>query len=78
MTIAEQLRQEGIQQGIRQWIQQGEVQGQRKLLFRQLTAKFGKLDPDVLERVEQADVPTLDRLAEKVLTASSLTDVFDD
>ncbi len=86
MTIAEQLRQQGmqqgmqqgIQQGIQQGMQQGEIKGRRELLLRQLTAKFGMLDSFVIERIEQADGPTLDRLGEKVITASSLTEVFDD
>ena len=82
MTIAEQLRQQGMQQGIQQGIQQGmqqgEIKGRRELLLRQLTAKFGMLDSFVIERIEQADGPTLDRLCEKVITASSLTEVFDD
>jgi predicted transposase YdaD len=74
MTIAEQLRQEGLQEGL----QEGELRGRRALLRRQLEAKFGKLGPQLLERLDAAGAEALDRLAERVLSASSLEELFGD
>lgn len=70
MTIAEQLRQEGLQQGLQQ--------GQRAVLQHQLEVKFGPLDAEVRRRIEEADTAALERLAERVVTASSLEDVFEE
>jgi hypothetical protein len=69
MTIAEQLRQEGLQEGL---------QRLRRLVRRQLELKFGSLDGEVRRRIDEADTPELERLAERVVTASSLDDVFDE
>jgi predicted transposase YdaD len=72
MTIAEQLRQKGLQQGLQQGLQRGQVRALRK----QLELRFGTLDQSVLQRLEAADEETLDRYVERVLTASSLDEVF--
>jgi len=64
MTIAEQLRQQGLQQG------------QRELLLEQLRMKFGELDDRVMRRLEIADSSALKRYAQCVLTATDLEDVF--
>jgi predicted transposase YdaD len=72
MTVAEQLRQQGERRGLQQGLQRGRVQ----TLRRQLELRFGALDESVLERLENADEQALDRYVERVLTASSLDEVF--
>jgi predicted transposase YdaD len=67
MTIAEQLRQEGLQEGL---------QRQRALLRRLIVLKFGELHPSLHQRLAQADFDALDRLAERVVTASSLEELL--
>ena len=74
MAIAEQLRQEGLQEGLHQGLQRGQVQ----TLRRQLSLRFGELDEAVLTRLESADAASLDRYAERILTASSVEELFAD
>ena len=70
MTVAEQLRQEGIQQGI----QQGEIQVVNKLL----QLKFGQEAESHHARLAQLSPIELETLVEKVMKASSLEEVFAD
>jgi len=68
--------QEGVQQGLQQGIQQGLQQGEARLLARQLQLKFGTLSPDMLQRLADADEPTLLAWSERLLTANRLEDVL--
>ena len=82
--FAERFREEGIQQGMQQGIEQGMQkglpqglqQGEARLLARQLQLKFGTLRPDVLQRLAEADEPTLLAWSERLLTANRLDDVL--
>jgi predicted transposase YdaD len=76
MTAAEQLIQQGRAEGISQGILQGLQQGKRGVLRRQLELKFGALSADAIAQLESADEPTLERYAERVITATVLSDVF--
>lgn len=82
MTIAEQLRQaglqEGLQQGLQQGMQQGMQRGQVQTLRKQLILRFGELGEATLTRLESADSASLDRYAERILTASSIDELFAD
>lgn len=90
MTIAEQLRQEGLKQGLQQGreqgreqgLQQGEVKGRmkgrREVLIRLMEIKFGELDAEMRRRMERADSAELDCMAERLLTAETLTEVLED
>ncbi len=60
MTGGEKLRQEG----------------QRRALLRLLRRKFGPLPPDAQGRVAAADEATLDLWTDRVLTATSLDEVW--
>ena len=70
MTLAQQLRQEG-------W-KEGRPDGQRELLQELLRGKFGVLDLTARERLEAADEPALKRYGLKLLTASTVDEVFED
>lgn len=59
-------------------IQQGIQQGERALLARMLTKRFGPLPDWAGRRLEQADVQILEHWAERVLDADCLEDVFID
>lgn len=76
-TIAQALIEKGIEQGIEQGIETGQLRGRRDLVARLLAFKFPDLDDDARARVEAADAAQLDRWAERVLTASTLADVFE-
>lgn len=80
MTIAEQWEQRGMQKGLEQGLEQGREQGHRQALLatlrKQLELRFGPLDAADLARLEAADVDSLDRSAERVLTATTVNEVL--
>ena len=59
-TIADQLREEG----------------RIELLMRQVRKRFGEIPPAVEERIRAADRDTLDRWAERILTATTIDELF--
>ncbi len=67
MTIAEELRAEGLQQGF----EQGIVQGLRQTLEKLMTLKFGPLSDALSARIEAAELDGLDRWLGRILTADS-------
>ena len=69
MTLAQQFRQEGHQEG--------QLLGERLLLERQLTRKFGRLDEQIQEKLTLASQQELERWSEQVLDADTLDQVFD-
>jgi predicted transposase/invertase (TIGR01784 family) len=68
--------QQGFQQGIEQGIEQGTLEGECKLLIRQLTKKFGVLSEMYVARIKQADQDTLLQWGERVLEAKTLEKIF--
>ena len=72
--VAKTAGQRLIQQGLRQGMQQG----QARLLLKQLHLRFGDLSPEAVARIQGADDVALDRLSERIITAKTLGDVFDD
>ena len=73
MTIAEQLRQEGLQQGVQQGVQQEALQ----LVVKLLEKKFSPLTGSHQRILEGLPVSELESLAERILDASGLEEVFD-
>src|SRR5512132_1485497 len=69
VTLADRLREEGRQKG--------ERTGERKLLLKQLTLRFGTLPDAALARVNAAGVEQLEAWAERVLTALTLAEVIE-
>jgi hypothetical protein len=67
---------DGIEQGIEKGLEQGRVQGKAELLHRLLTLKFGSLPADVAGRVASATDEELANWADRVLSASTLENVF--
>ncbi|HEY6557006.1 MAG TPA: Rpn family recombination-promoting nuclease/putative transposase [Polyangiaceae bacterium] len=79
MTIAEEMRQLGLEQGMQQGLEQGMQQGlqsQRALLIEQLRIKFGNVDEHVVQLLDAANEPALKRYARRIISASTLTEVF--
>ncbi|WP_372609848.1 DUF4351 domain-containing protein, partial [Halomonas sp.] len=51
-------------------------QGEQTLLRKQLVRRFGPLDDQMQQRLEQATTDELERWAENLLEAQSLAEVF--
>jgi flagellar biosynthesis/type III secretory pathway protein FliH len=70
--FAERFIAQGMEKGLERGIRQGETQ----VLLRQLASRFGNLPDSVQARVESADADLLMRWSERILTASTLDEVF--
>ncbi len=73
MTIAEQLIKEGGQEGRRE----GELAGERLLVNRLLTRKFGELSYEAQEKLDHANKEELECWGERILEATTLGEVFE-
>ncbi|HWN68825.1 MAG TPA: hypothetical protein VNM90_14405 [Haliangium sp.] len=60
----------------KKYVAEGTKLGYRAVLRTQLQQRFGELPADAIARLEEADADTLDVWARRVLTATSLADVF--
>jgi hypothetical protein len=71
--------QEGIAQGLEQGVRQGLEQGERKLLLRLLQRRFGnQVDREIEQRIAEAPAEQIEVWAERVLSASTLTELLTD
>lgn len=77
MTTADRLRAEGEARGESRGIALGETRGRAAILLEQLTVKFGHLPIEVADTVRTASAGELETWAVRVLSASSLNEVFD-
>lgn len=68
--------QELIQQGEAKGRAEGELRGRAETLLKLLRLRFGAPPASVVERIAGADVATLDRWVERVLTAASMEEVL--
>lgn len=66
----------GLEQGLQQGVKKGIRLGEAQMLLRQLSLRFGNLPQSAREQVETADADTLLRWSERILTASTLDEVF--
>lgn len=70
------VRLEGRAEGRAEGEQVGIRKGELAVLLRLLTSKFGRLPDEVVDRLERADVDQLLTWSDRVLTASTLDEVF--
>ena len=68
--------QQGMQQGVEQGIERGRLEGERALVLRQIQHRFGELPAALRLRLEGASQAELEHLADGVLDATSLDDLF--
>ena len=82
MSAAERLRQQGKAEGEAAGLAKGRVEGESRgrvaTLLKLLTLKFGELPAVTQKRVQAASIEQLDQLAERVLSAETLREVFAD
>ena len=74
--LIQRAREEGTQQGMRQGMRRGRVEGERTALERLLRRRFGRLSPEVAERLRGASADELGAWFDNVLDAETLEDVF--
>ena len=65
---------EGKKEGEKIGIRKGEL----AVLRRQMERRFGELSPEVVQRLERADVDLLLEWSDHILTATKLEDVFEE
>ncbi len=75
-------RKEGLEKGLKKGRQEGLQDGLRlgkaEILKGLVTQRFGELSDELVERIDRADIDTLDRWSRNLLAAKSLLDVFGD
>jgi flagellar biosynthesis/type III secretory pathway protein FliH len=69
-------RQEGMQQGMQEGRQEGMQQAGYKILSTQLTHRFGDLPKWATEKIDNADIDTLEKWSLRLLSAKKLDEVF--
>ena len=62
--------------GLEQGLKQGMERGREEIVLKLLARKFGPLDAATEARVREATIAELDVLAERILTAESIDEVF--
>ena len=66
----------GLAQRFDEWAEQHEQRGEVKVLQRLLTLRFGELPVSAIDRLKEANTEQLEAWTERVLSASTLEDVF--
>lgn len=69
--------QEGIKKGRKEGRQEGVKEGESTLLLRLLEHKFGKVSEKYHLIVQSADTDSLQEDAERVLTATTMSEIFE-
>jgi len=75
-TIAQQWLDEGREDGLRKGKAEGKAEGRADLLLRQIRRRFGTVSLQIEAKVRAADVDTLDRWGDLILTAATLDELF--
>ena len=68
--------EQGVEQGMEQGMARGRLEGERKLVLRVIQHRFGELPAAYRLRLQSASQGELEDLADRVLDASSLDDLF--
>lgn len=76
-VIYQEILQEGVQQGLQQGVQQGRKQGELALMMRLLNRRFGSVDPQLQESLENLSISQLEELGELLLDFSTISQLTD-
>jgi len=74
-TVAE-CQEEWKRQGLQEGREEGRKEGQGNILLKQLEFKFGQLSLKDRQRVRAADSETLLKWGERILTATTMDQIF--
>jgi predicted transposase/invertase (TIGR01784 family) len=69
------IYQDILQKGLQQGLQQGLLQGEATLILRQLTKRFGEVEPQLQEQVRELSIEQLEALGEMLLDFSTVEDL---
>ncbi len=70
-------REEGLVEGRNEGRNEGRKEGEAALLLRQVERKFGIVEPQVRQRIQDAGAEELLEWGERFVTAETLAEVFD-
>jgi hypothetical protein len=77
-TLYDQMNEIYMEQGIERGRLEGSTLGRRETLLRLLRRRFGELNESVSARVQSADAPALDTWLDRILTARTLDEVWEE
>ncbi len=77
MSTGQRLIQQGRREGRAEGKAEGHIQGQRAVLIRQLTTRFGQLPQATADRIANASSVEVELWVERVLSAPSLASVLE-
>jgi len=75
-TFIDEYIEQGMKKGRKEGMQQGRQQAGYKILSTQLTHRFGTLPQWVTEKINNADLDTLEKWSLRLLSAEKLDEVF--
>jgi flagellar biosynthesis/type III secretory pathway protein FliH len=67
--------EQGLEQGVRQGLRQGKQEGMLSVITHQIERRFGQLDPDTRERIEQLNPDQLEGLGDALLDFAKAEDL---
>lgn len=76
MNIEEAMKEVGRKEGRQEGRLEGRQEGFREVLINQLEHKFKIIPPFYLDRIEKADISTLLKLSNRILTAKTIEQIF--
>lgn len=74
-VIYQDILQKGLQQGLQQGEERGKKQEALELILRQLTRRFGAIEPQIQQQIRSLSITQLEELAEALLDFSSPSDL---
>ncbi|MEH2144319.1 DUF4351 domain-containing protein [Nostoc sp.] len=74
-VIYQDILQKGLQQGLQQGEERGKKQEALQLIMRQLTRRFGAIEPEMQQQIRTLSISQLEELAEALLDFSSQNDL---
>ena len=73
----ERIKGEGREEGRQEGRHEGVLEGERRILLRQLEVRFGSLSERVVARVQAADATELERWAVRIMSAANAEQVVE-
>lgn len=70
-----EILKQGLKEGEQQGLQQGLQQGEANLIIRQLSKRFGNLQPQITFQIRQLSIPQLEKLGENIFDFSAMADL---